>query len=388
MRFSLLPLLPLIIRYPFLKPAKYLIEDNISNTLQKEALERAEEILRFSLHNESMDNSFEYYNLLCDACQDKNCREVCEKKAIRSDRNWTFCDLCGECFKICDYFSENYSYLKALAKREVLAYIFSRSAVSKGSLKALRKFSTSMARYYRIIMENDELEKLPEIMASNFNIKYRGDEVHVSDFLKASVKIKAREWKLYNRELNNGFVRVNRKEFFRIIEEFLKEKLVERLEFDFKGINRLMNIVYEYDSKRRDFETPSIRNINCFPPCFKKIISDIRDGLNVPHTARFALASFLLKLNYDIDEIMRIFSNSPDFDEEKARYQIEHIAGKRGSGKEYEVPSCDTMRTYQNCYSNCGVKHPFEFYRRCLNENSKRNSKGKGKRSKINPRER
>jgi DNA primase large subunit len=91
-----------------------------------------------------------------------------------------------------------------------------------------------------------------------------------------------------------------------------------------------------------------VRDPSSFPPCIAAILSNLRDGVNVPHTARFAVTAFLLNIGLTEDEIIEIYKNAPDFDEERTRYQVEHIAGNKGNVR-YTAPSCDTMRTYGNC---------------------------------------
>jgi len=91
-----------------------------------------------------------------------------------------------------------------------------------------------------------------------------------------------------------------------------------------------------------------VRDPRCFPPCITAILSNLRDGVNVPHSARFAVTAFLLNIGLTDAEIIEIYKNSPDFDEERTRYQVEHIAGDKGRVR-YTAPSCDTMRTYGSC---------------------------------------
>ncbi len=370
-----LPVLPLLVKYPFLKPARLIV----SETFHEEALKEAEKFLKFAIFGEKYEVKFEDYSFLCEACEDKTCAKFCEKGAIKSERLWERCDLCGRCFENCSYRIRSDDYYSFLAKARVsaLAYVYCRAAASKSEV-ALRKFSVSAAGYYKKLMENDPFDKLPEVMAANFSIKYKNGAVHVRDYLKAAVKLKATEWKLYSRFVDRGYVRVTRSEFFRIVEEYLREKLAEKVDYSFEGLERLTKIVYDFEMKRKeDLKFEGAKNVECYPPCFRKIISDIKAGINVPHSARFALASFLLKIGHSVDEVLQVFSHAPDFDEEKARYQIEHIAGLRGSGKEYEVPSCDTMKTYHNCFANCGTKHPMEYYRRCVRESVRRGKKRK-----------
>ena len=63
-----------------------------------------------------------------------------------------------------------------------------------------------------------------------------------------------------------------------------------------------------------------------------------------------------------------IFSSSPDFNEQLARYQVDHITGM-SSGIEYLPPECDTMKSRGVCFdpdSLCKkswLTHPLSYYR-------------------------
>ncbi len=108
-----------------------------------------------------------------------------------------------------------------------------------------------------------------------------------------------------------------------------------------------------------------------FPPCVKAIIARIKSGENVEHHGRFFLATFLNHVGYSEEEILSVFSSAPDFEEDKARYQVEHITGKI-SGKVYSVPKCATLRAQGLCvkesYSDSlcekdWLTHPLKYYR-------------------------
>jgi DNA primase large subunit len=105
-----------------------------------------------------------------------------------------------------------------------------------------------------------------------------------------------------------------------------------------------------------------------FPPCIRKMLADSAKGVNLAHSARFALVSFLLQINMTPEQVVSLFNTSPDFDPEKTRYQVEHIAGS--SGTKYKPPSCATMATYGNCPGEddlCRrIRHPLSYYERRL----------------------
>jgi hypothetical protein len=111
---------------------------------------------------------------------------------------------------------------------------------------------------------------------------------------------------------------------------------------------------------------------DCFPRCMRKILSDLNAGVNVPHCARFTVASFLLSVGFSVDDIVEVFRNAPDFDLKRTRYQVEHIAGIRGGGTKYACPNCETIKSWGLCDWNCGVSHPLQFYRMCLRDKKRR----------------
>lgn len=365
---KLLPLLPFIADYPFLKPAKsFRIEKGL---ILDNAISHAEKILR-----EIFFGNFwirvEEKPLYCDECE-KDCRVFCERGALKDKRDWKKCVLCSKCFENCNYVISRdiYNEFYVKAKLSVYTYVAMMSALS-GFPLAKRKFAVTLARAYRNAMEEDKSERLPEILAANFGIKMRRDEgitIHVRDYLKAAARIKSEDWKLCNRNLRKGYVDLSLKEFYRVVEEYLRELFLKDVSVNL-NIEGLREIAAKFEFEKRDYKVKGDRE---FPPCMSKILSDLQMGENVPHTARFALTTFLLNIGYSINEIVDLFRKAPDFDEDKTRYQVEHIAGKRGSGKEYDTPSCSTMRTYQNCVAECGVRHPLEYYRKHKKPPSKR----------------
>jgi DNA primase large subunit len=103
-----------------------------------------------------------------------------------------------------------------------------------------------------------------------------------------------------------------------------------------------------------------------FPPCIRDILESLLRGENLSHHQRFAIATFLINLSVDIELMIKLFSRSPDFNEKIARYQIEHLAGLRGSKKRYFVYSCNTMKTLGMCKADCGIKNPILYLRKVL----------------------
>lgn len=81
-----------------------------------------------------------------------------------------------------------------------------------------------------------------------------------------------------------------------------------------------------------------------FPPCINHIITEIQDGGNPVHRARFALASFLLHSGWTVEDIVQLFEPVADYSERTTRYQASNI-----EAEEYVPPNCANMAKEQLC---------------------------------------
>ena len=80
-------------------------------------------------------------------------------------------------------------------------------------------------------------------------------------------------------------------------------------------------------------------------------------GDNLPHSARVMLATYMLAIGKPFDEIVLMFENAPDFNEKITRYQVEHLAGMKGSHTKYSVPSCDKIRNENLCFCDGPMRY-------------------------------
>ncbi|MCS7118838.1 MAG: DNA primase regulatory subunit PriL [Archaeoglobaceae archaeon] len=359
-----LPIFRLLSNYPFLSfAAKLFSEIEIEKELEKfpEILENAKRDIIVAINGKSNQKN-PLNDIPCLEC-DLNCWK-CSEIGIYEN-----CNLCMNCFENCkiSYSREAEEKIRLSAKVSVLSYISAKMLVSRLEDWVRMRYAVNEAEAFSEAFD-DERDEILYILAKEMGIKLRGWNVYITSYLKASSRIKDDDWRLVNRFFIDGYVKTNRSQVVRIMKEFLRIRLFEKknsfLSVLEPHLKEIESFVIKEKEKKVDLSFGDV-DTNCFPPCMVEIISEIRKGMNVPHTARFALTSFLLNIGMKIDDIINIFSTAPDFDEEKSRYQIEHIAGMRGKGAEYTSPSCDTMRTYYNCIANCNVKHPLIFYRNC-----------------------
>jgi len=382
-----LPVLPLIAKYPFIRLTAPFLQreyggiDSVFSSEKKEveveAKELGKRIVEDVIDGKRVKVEYPRASFMCTSCDEK-CFE-CE--AILT-KNFYLCNACGKCFENCvqKISEETYRYWCMLARRNAIAYLSSRIVVSQLEPWVRRRYAVREADRYSELIRGEE-EGVIKLLSADLGIKADFDKsirVHVTSYLRCAARIKADSWRLVNRRLGKGWIELDRDDFLRLLKEKLREKLEEPKEY-----HVLEDYVSELSARaaieKREVKELGDVDTSCFPPCMKKILSDLQHGVNIPHTARFALTSFLLNIGLNINEIISLFSSAPDFDEEKTRYQVEHIAGAKGT--EYSCPACDTMRTYHNCYAECKVSHPISYYEICKRrKNESRRGKSEGKR--------
>ena len=90
----------------------------------------------------------------------------------------------------------------------------------------------------------------------------------------------------------------------------------------------------------------------------------IQKGDQVPHSGKFLMTTFLLRAGKTVDDVIDMYPTNLGFNQNITRYQVEHIAGLKGGGTKYDVPSCSTMKMKDFCYKTdaCGtIKNPLQF---------------------------
>lgn len=277
-------------------------------------------------------------------------------------------------------------------KKELFSYPIARIVVSCVEDNYLtRRYALGESERMIENIRNEDYETISEI-GDELDVPSRFiDGNFVTDFttyLEATDNLKSPEWKLVNQDLREGDVFLNKKRFTRILKEKLHTRLVEELP---KPVNdqliegfssQLSEIKGELEEAREEFEEIDFGEVESdkFPPCIKKLISEQNEGTNLSHEARFALTAFLFKIGFSLEDILNLFSESPDFRKDLALYQIEHITGKI-SGTEYAPPNCGTMKTNGICYNQDSLckqewmNHPLQYYSIKKSEEEEREEK-------------
>ncbi len=259
------------------------------------------------------------------------------------------------------------------------------AAATKDSL-IKRRYALAEAKRAYNLMRREPKEKLVKI-AENFGWKIQQTnsneklpyefKVHFADYLKNTSGLREKKWKLVNRLLKNGEVYLTKNEAARLLAEEIRRHVESKTntkdlpvlpENITKKVESIRNLALSRKEKIKLEEIPKEVVMDAFPPCIKVLYEMLSSGRHLSHIGRFALTSFLVNVGMPVESIIDLFRNLSDFNERLTRYQVEHIAGERGSRTRYTPPKCETLKTHGVCQNPdelCErIRHPLAYYRR------------------------
>ena len=203
-------------------------------------------------------------------------------------------------------------------------------------------------------------------------------KIKIADYIKRAVLFHEQEWKLINRSVNNGLVYLDTDETVRLIRNELSKLIYNRIKsMNIPFIPEKIKERSYYLKERTTSYKPKNYIVTEYPPCVKNAYDLLKNGENLPHSARFMLATYMLAIGKSVQEIVTLFSTAPDYNEKITKYQVEHLAGEKGSHTKYSVPSCSKLSNEGLCYANSkcsGIMNPIQYGRiKKLTDNNKNN---------------
>jgi DNA primase large subunit len=253
-----------------------------------------------------------------------------------------------------------------------------------------RRYALAEAkRVYSLLKLEERSEVLIDVLKDSFAWKVREAPsslgqaydyaINFVDYLRNAPSFHDDSWKLINRVVVDGNVFLKKDELARLIAEEVKNYIYRRLQTNMRislppslaqRIARIKQILIERQGKFRMEEMPSAVVEAAYPPCIKLLYDDLISKRHIPHVGRFTLTSFLLNVGMDAEGLIKLYTSTTDFEERLTQYQVEHIAGKRGSGTKYTPPNCETLKTHGLCPGEdeiCKtIRHPLSYYRKKL----------------------
>jgi DNA primase large subunit len=234
-------------------------------------------------------------------------------------------------------------------------------------------------------LREESREKILEF-AQNFGWKLAATTTSVvpyefslsfADYLRNTTHLREKEWKLVNRVLSNGNVYLGVDETARLLKEEVRKHIEKRLEVKelpkfppkiMETAEKIKKLSIEKIGKTEMEGFPKTVVQTAFPPCIKSLYEAISAGRHLSHVGRFTLTSFLVNIGMPPENVIDLFRSFSDFNERMTSYQVQHIAGDRGSRTRYVPPKCDTLQTHGVCINPdeiCQkIRHPLGYYRR------------------------
>ena len=262
-----------------------------------------------------------------------------------------------------------------------------------GDSFAKKRYAIAEAKSAHDVLKYESRDRILAI-ARNFGWKLESNNdsaipyefsLDFADYLRNTTHLREKKWKLVNRLLSGGKVYATRNETCRLLSEEVRRHVEQRLEV--KDLPKLSPKIAELVEKMKklsverrgkiELETfPKAMVEAAFPPCIDALYKAFSSGRHLSHIGRFTLTSFLVSIGMPPENVIELFKNISDFNERMTRYQVEHIAGERGSRTSYVPPRCDTLKTHGVCVNPdelCKrIRHPLNYYRLTL-----RNRKGR-----------
>jgi DNA primase large subunit len=187
--------------------------------------------------------------------------------------------------------------------------------------------------------------------------------MHFSQYLHLTKRLVTEpRWKLVNRLMDKGLVTLTRPEVIRLVREWLYDSFTQTKPLPTNWHPEEAKAIKEA-LQRRAAKTVAPAPSKEWAPCMVALRNRVADA---SHFGLFALAAYMAQKGYEVKEIVDVLRVRSDFDEKIARYQVEHIAGQRGSRIKYRPPSCQSMKTHGLCIEDgkhCpyNIKNPIQY---------------------------
>jgi DNA primase large subunit len=254
---------------------------------------------------------------------------------------------------------------------ELLSFPLSRALVLYVDDDCLRRrwALAEAARVERLLYS--ESDELLLYVINDLGLKTKRTEdgkwvMHFSQYLHLARRLAVESrWKLVNRLVDKGLVTLTRPEVIRLVREWLYDSFTQTKPLPTNWHPEESKVIKEALQKRAA-KTVAPAPSKEWAPCMVALRNSVADA---SHFGLFALAAYMANKGYEVKEIVDVLRVRSDFDEKIARYQVEHIAGQRGSHIKYRPPSCLTIKTHGLCIEDgkhCpyNIKNPLQYTNR------------------------
>ena len=279
-------------------------------------------------------------------------------------------DIFTEEGRIIEAFSFYYARLVVFASEDERLIARWAQAEATRAEQVLTKDSENLeiiAKTFLSDIEKDvDLSQSKQSVNTNNNRRLRQNQdgnlwkIGMSDFIEICPKITGSRWRLANAQISKGKITLFNEQQYSSsakLARLLRERIKHHIEQE--ALQKMQNIDMELALRLAE-PVGMVRNLMAskaseainlvgaeesdWPPCMRKIIADLANGVNVNHFGRLFLASISAKLALPEESCIGFFRGAPDFSESTTTYQVNHVYNG-----EYTPASCGKLKVNHNC---------------------------------------
>ena len=208
-------------------------------------------------------------------------------------------------------------------------------------------------------------------------------EIGMSDFIELVPGITGPRWRLPNQELKSGWITLydevnysSQAKLARLLRQRIKDEILNDVRMKAKSMTdelvlRLSEattmVVGLLQHKSDENLELTGAQVEDWPPCMKKAIAELDQGVNVNHFGRLFLASMASTIGLPPENCVEFFHNAPDFSSETTAYQVGHVYDR-----EYTPAGCGKLKLNARCAVQPGedrlcdqpwMDHPLKYLR-------------------------
>lgn len=270
---------------------------------------------------------------------------------------------------------------------EAFSFYYARLVVGASEDERLisRWAQAEAERAQRILERDDAIQIIANTYLSEIECNENGIwKIGLSDFIELCTGITGSRWRLPNCEISDGWVTLHdegdryssRAKVARLLRERMKEDIkndaLEKMEkMDESLLIRLSEPVGMIRGLVASRTAETIALIGAgeddWPPCMRKAVAELSQGVNVNHFGRVFLGSMSRCIGLPPETTVDFFRNAPDFSEATTTYQVNHLYER-----EYTPSGCSKLKVNHNCPVQTGddklcdqswMDHPLKYIR-------------------------
>ena len=269
---------------------------------------------------------------------------------------------------------------------EAFSFYYARLVVGASEDERLisRWAQAEAERAQHILEKDDAISLIAETYVSEVRCEEGIWKVGLSDFIELCTGITGSRWRLPNCDINDGWVTLHdegdkyssRGKMARLLRERMKDDIkmdaLEKMQkMDESLLIRLSEPVGMIRGLVASKTAETIALIGAgeedWPPCMRKAVAELAEGVNVNHFGRVFLGSMARCIGLPAETTVDFFRSAPDFNEATTTYQVGHLYER-----EYTPSGCSKLKVNHNCAVRTGddrlcdqswMDHPLKYIR-------------------------